>query len=93
MEHYILEGVTDALFLVFETTTIEMAIKNNVGVTPRGVIYTLRSVLRFREIISKLLIISIYLIYCSCVSNKVATTFLLMLLLIDYVSSGSYRLL
>ena len=46
MEHYILEGVTDALFLDFETTTLELPSKTNAGVTPRGVVYTLRSVLR-----------------------------------------------
>ena len=45
-EHYILEGVTDALFLDFETTTLELPSKTNAGVTPRGVVYTLRSVLR-----------------------------------------------
>ena len=46
-EHYILEGVTDALFLVIRNLgTSEYAIKNNAGVTPRGVAYTLRSVLR-----------------------------------------------
>ena len=36
MEHYILKGVTDALFLVFETSTIEYAVKNNDGVTFMG---------------------------------------------------------
>ena len=41
-----MEGVTDALFLDFETSTIEKAIKNIAEVTPRGVVYTLRSVLR-----------------------------------------------
>ena len=47
MEHYILEGVTDALFLVIRNLgTSEYAIKNIAGVTPRGVVYTLRSVLR-----------------------------------------------
>ena len=93
MEHYILEGVIALCFWLFETSTIEYAVENFAGVTPRGVVYTLRSVLRFRENISKLLIISVYLFRCLCTSNKVATTFLLMLLLIDYVSSGSYRLL
>ena len=33
-----------ALFLVFETSTIEMLIKNYADVAPRGVAYTLRSV-------------------------------------------------
>jgi len=38
MEHYILEGVTDALFLVIRNLgTSEYAIKNNAGVTPRSV--------------------------------------------------------
>ena len=47
MEHYILKGVTDALFLdIRNLGTSEFTIKNNAGVTPRGVVYTLRSVLR-----------------------------------------------
>ena len=46
MEHYILKGVTDALFLYFETTTIEYWTRTNAWVTPRGVVYTLRSVRR-----------------------------------------------
>ena len=47
MEHYILKGVTDALFLVIRNLgTFELAIKNIADVTPRGVVYTLRSVLR-----------------------------------------------
>ena len=47
MEHYILEGVTDALFL--DPSKLPQSIcrtKTNAGVTPRGVVYTLRSVLR-----------------------------------------------
>ena len=43
-EHYILEGVTDALFLDNRTTTIDKQNKNIADVTPRGVVYTLRSV-------------------------------------------------
>jgi hypothetical protein len=46
-KHYILEGVTDALFL--DPSELPQSIcrtKTNAGVTPRGVIYTLRSVLR-----------------------------------------------
>ena len=42
-----MKGVTDALFLVIRNLgTSEYAIKNNAGVAPRGVVYTLRSVLR-----------------------------------------------
>jgi hypothetical protein len=46
-EHYILEGVTDALFL--DPSKLPQSIcrtKTNAVVTPRGVVYTLRSVLR-----------------------------------------------
>ena len=46
MEHYILEGVIALCFWLFETSTIEYAVENFAGVTPRGVVYTLRSVLR-----------------------------------------------
>ena len=46
MEHYILKGVTDALFLVVQNFHNRTANKNNAGVAPRGVVYTLRSVLR-----------------------------------------------
>ena len=46
MEHYILEGVTDALFLVVQNFHNRTENKSNAGVTPRGVVYTLRSVLR-----------------------------------------------
>ena len=52
MEHYILKGVTDALFLDFETTTLGLPSKTNAGVTPRGVAYTLRSVLRGSSILN-----------------------------------------
>ena len=52
VEHYILEGVTDALFLYFETTTIEYWTRTNAWVTPRGVVYTLRSVLRGSSILN-----------------------------------------
>ena len=45
VEHYILKGVTDALFLGFGTTTLELPAKTNAGWLPRGVSYTLRSVL------------------------------------------------
>ena len=48
-EHYILEGVTDALFL--DPSKLPQSIcrtKTNADVTPRGVVYTLRSVLRGR---------------------------------------------
>ena len=38
MEHYILKGVTDALFLYFETSTYRIANKNNAGVTATGCI-------------------------------------------------------
>ena len=46
MEHYILKGVTDALFLVVQNFHNRTANKNIAEVTPRGVVYTLRSVLR-----------------------------------------------
>ena len=47
MEHYILEGVTDALFLAVRNLgTFEWWSRQNADVTPRGVVYTLRSVLR-----------------------------------------------
>ena len=45
-EHYILEGVTDALFLDFRNYHNRIENKDIAGVTPRGVAYTLRSVLR-----------------------------------------------
>jgi len=46
-KHYILEGVTDALFLAVRNLgTFELQAKTNADVTPRGVVYTLRSVLR-----------------------------------------------
>ena len=42
-----MKGVTDALFLAVRNLgTSEYVIKNNARVTPRGVVYTLRSVLR-----------------------------------------------
>ena len=46
MEHYILEGVTDALFLDFRNYHNRITVKNIAGVAPRGDVYTLRSVLR-----------------------------------------------
>ena len=46
MEHYILEGVTDALFLDFRNYHNRITVKNIADVAPRGVVYTLRSVLR-----------------------------------------------
>ena len=47
MEHYILKGVTDALFLAVRNLgTFELQAKTIADVTPRGVVYTLRSVLR-----------------------------------------------
>ena len=46
MEHYILEGVTDALFLDSSNYHNRITVKNIAGVAPRGVVYTLRSVLR-----------------------------------------------
>ena len=63
VEHYILKGVTDALFLVIRNLgTSEYAIKSNAGVTPRGVVYTLRSVQRRYELPSThTLRVSIYL--------------------------------
>ena len=42
-----MKGVTDALFLAVRNLgTFELQAKTNAEVTPRGVIYTLRSVLR-----------------------------------------------
>lgn len=41
-----MEGVIALCFWTFETSTIELAVQDNVEVTPRGVAYTLRSVLR-----------------------------------------------
>ena len=41
-----------ALFLYFETTTIEYWTRTNAWVTPRGVSYTLRSVLRGLNILN-----------------------------------------
>ena len=41
------KGVTDALFLAVRNLgTFELQAKTNADVTPRGVVYTLRSVLR-----------------------------------------------
>ena len=48
VEHYILKGVTDALFLYFETTTLELPAKTLQEWLPRGVVYTLRSVQEVR---------------------------------------------
>ena len=46
-KHYILKGVTDALFLYFETTAFEYRAKTNAGVTATEVLYILSvSVLR-----------------------------------------------
>ena len=36
VEHYILEGVIALCFWLFETTTIELAVENIVGVTATG---------------------------------------------------------
>ena len=72
-----------ALFFGLRNFHNRTTVKNIAGVTPRGVSYTLRSVLRFREIVSKLLTISVYLFCCLCVSNKMVTIFLLLLLLFD----------
>ena len=46
MEHYILKGVTDALFLDFRNYHNRITVKNIAQVTPRGVYIRLRSVLR-----------------------------------------------
>ncbi len=46
MGHYILKGVTDALFFGLRNFHNRITVKNIAGVTPRGVVYTLRSVLR-----------------------------------------------
>ena len=43
---YILKGVTDALFLDFRNYHNRITVKNIADVAPRGVVYTLRSVLR-----------------------------------------------
>ena len=52
MEHYILERRYRALFLAVRNFHISNAIQNNAGVTPRGVVYTLRSVLRGSSILN-----------------------------------------
>ena len=52
MEHYILKGVTDALFLDFRNYHNRITVKNIEEVTPRGVVYTLRSVLRGSRILN-----------------------------------------
>ena len=49
-----------ALFLDFETTTLELPSKTNAGVTPRGVVYTLRSVQEVRVTSMHTLRVSIY---------------------------------
>ena len=69
MEHYILEGVTDALFLVIRNLgTSEYAIKNIAGVTPRGVVYTLRSVLRGLTMSSQAHFTGVYILQRGCFS-------------------------
>ena len=68
MEHYILEGVTDALFLDFETTTLELPSKTNAWVTPRGVVYTLRSVLRGLTMFSPAHFTGVYIPQRGCFS-------------------------
>ena len=60
MVYYILKGVTDALFLVFETSTYRITVKNSAGVTSRGVVYTLRSVQEVRVTSMHTLRVSIY---------------------------------
>ena len=69
MEHYILKGVTDALFLVIRNLgTSEYAIKNIAGVTPRGVVYTLRSVLRGLTMSSQAHFTGVYIPQRGCFS-------------------------
>ncbi len=68
MEHYILEGVTEALFLANRTTTIESVVKNIAGVTPRGVVYTLRSVLRGLTMSSQAHFAGVYIPQRGCFS-------------------------
>ena len=69
MEHYILEGVTDALFLAVRNLgTSEYVIKNNAGVAPRGVVYTLRSVLRGLTMSSQAHFTGVYIPQRGCFS-------------------------
>ena len=60
MEHYLLKGVTDALFLYFETTTLELPAKTMQGGGHGGVSYTLRSVREARVASTHTLRVFIY---------------------------------
>ena len=69
MEHYILEGVIALCFWSFRNLgTFEYAIKNNAGVTPWGVVYTLRSVLRGLNMSSKAHFTGVYIPQRGCFS-------------------------
>ena len=68
-EHYILEGVTDALFL--DPSKLPQSIcrtKTNAGVTSRGVVYTLRSVLRGLTMSSLAHFTDVYILLRGCFS-------------------------
>ena len=54
-------------FWTFETTTIEQRTRTNAGVTPRGVVYTLRSVLRGSGILNAHLT-GVYILLRGCFS-------------------------
>ena len=69
MGHYILKGVTDALFL--DPSKLPQSIcrtKTNAGVTPRGVVYTLRSVLRGLTMSSLAHFTGVYILQRGCFS-------------------------
>ena len=68
VEHYILEGVTSLCFWPFRNLgTFELQAKTNAGVTPRGVVYTLRSVLRGLSILNAHFT-GVYILQCGCFS-------------------------
>ena len=66
MEHYILKGVTDALFLDFRNYHTRITVKNIAGVAPRGVVYTLRSVLRGLTMSSQAHFTGVYILQRGC---------------------------
>ena len=68
MEHYILKGVTDALFLDFRNYHNRITVKNIADVAPRGVVYTLRSVLRGLTMSSLAHFTGVYILQRGCFS-------------------------
>ena len=61
-----MEGVTDALFLDFRNYHNRTEDKNIAGVTPRGVVYTLRSVLRGLTMSSLAHFTGVYILLRGC---------------------------